>query len=132
MLGNNLNDIIGTIEISQKMLQIYYNSPYYKNSKNLQIFPKNPWKSKQWVQQQQPNQRLQPPKITTGVSAIAVPQEKLSCNKVGTTTSLKFQQEIIPILKKDIQNFRGGNFKNQLAKWKNITSDKIILNIVEK
>ena len=84
------------------------------------------------MQQQQPNQRLQQlPKTTTGVSKIAIPQEKLSCNKVGTTTILKFQQEIIPILKRDIQNFRGGNLKNHLAKWKNVTSDKIILNIIE-
>ena len=42
LLGNNLNDRIGTIEASQKMLQTYSNSPYYKNSKNLQGFPKNP------------------------------------------------------------------------------------------
>ena len=62
---------------------------------------------------------------------IAIPQEKLSCNKVDTTTILKFQQEIIPILKRDIQNFRGGNLKNHLTKWKNDTSDKIILNIIE-
>ena len=45
----------------------------------------------------------------TEISTIAIPQEKLSCIKVGTTTILKFQQEIIPILKRDIQNFRGGN-----------------------
>ena len=42
LLGNNLNDRIGTIEASQKMLQTYSNSPYYKNSKNLQRFLKNP------------------------------------------------------------------------------------------
>ena len=114
---------------SQKILQTYSNSPYYKNSKNLQRFPK---KSKQEVLQQQPNQRLQElSKTTTGVSTIAIPQEKLSCNKVATTTILKFQQEIIPILKRDIQNFRGGNLKNHLPKWKNVTSDKIILNIIE-
>ena len=83
------------------------------------------------VQQQQPNQRLQQlPKTTTEISTIAIPQEKLSCIKVGTTTILKFQQEIIPILKRDIQNFRGGNLKNHLKKWKNVTSDKIILDII--
>ena len=42
LLGNNLNDRIGIIETSQKMLQTYSNSPYYKNSKNLPRFPKNP------------------------------------------------------------------------------------------
>ena len=29
----------------------------------------------------------------TGVSIIAIPQEKLSCNEVGSTTILKFQQD---------------------------------------
>ena len=42
LLGNNLNDRIGTIEASQKLLQTYSNSPYYKNSKNLQRFSKSP------------------------------------------------------------------------------------------
>ena len=42
LLGNNLNDRIGIIETSQKMLQTYSNSPYYKNSKNLPRFPKHP------------------------------------------------------------------------------------------
>ena len=62
---------------------------------------------------------------------IAISQEKLSCNKVGTNLILKFQQQIIPILKRDIQNFRGGNLKNHLTKWKNVTSDKTILDIIE-
>ena len=35
LLGNNLNYRIYTIEKSQKMLQTYSHSPYYKNSKNL-------------------------------------------------------------------------------------------------
>ena len=43
----------------------------------------------------------------------------------------KYQQEIIPVLKRDIQNFRRGNLKNHLAKWKNITSDEIILDIIK-
>ena len=42
LLGNNLNDRINTIETSQKTLQTYSNSPCYKNSKNLQRFPKSP------------------------------------------------------------------------------------------
>ena len=42
LLGNSLNDKIGTIETSLKMLQTYSNSPYYKNSKNLKRFPKSP------------------------------------------------------------------------------------------
>ena len=42
LLGNNLNNRVDTIETSQKMLQTYSKSPYYKNSKNLQRFPKNP------------------------------------------------------------------------------------------
>ena len=42
LLGNNLNDRIGIIQTSQKMLQTYSNCPYYKNSKNLPRFPKNP------------------------------------------------------------------------------------------
>ena len=58
-------------------------------------------------------------------------QEKLSCIKVGTTTILKFQQEIIPILKRDIQNFRGGNLKNHLTRWINATIDKILQDIIE-
>ena len=62
---------------------------------------------------------------------IAIPQEKLSCNKVGTTTILKFHKEVVPILKTDVQNFRGGNLKNHLTKWKHVTSDKIILDIIE-
>ena len=33
LLGKNLNDRIGTIETSQKMLETYSNSPYYKNWK---------------------------------------------------------------------------------------------------
>ena len=37
---------------------------------------------------------------------IAISPEKRSCNNVGTTTILKSHQEIIPILKRDIQNFR--------------------------
>ena len=78
------------------------------------------------------NQRLQQrPKTTAGVSTITIPQEKLSCIKVGTTTILKFQQEIIPILNRDIENFRGGNLKNHLTKWENVPSDKIVLNITE-
>ena len=32
---------------------------------------------------------------------IAIPQEEMSWNKVDTTTVLKFQQEIIPILKRN-------------------------------
>ena len=84
------------------------------------------------VQQQQPNQRLQQlPKTTTEISTIAIPQGKLSCIKVGTTTILKFQQEIIPILKRDIQNFRGGNLKNHLTRWINATIDKILQDIIE-
>ena len=52
-------------------------------------------------------------------------------HKVGTTTILKFRKEIIPILKRDIQNVRGGNLKDHSAKWKSVTSDKIILDIIE-
>ena len=44
---------------------------------------------------------------------------------------MQFLQEIIPILKRDIQNFRRGNLKNHLTKWKNVNSDKIILDIIE-
>ena len=86
-------------------------------------------------QQQQPTAKpevRQTLKTTTGVSTITIPQEKLSCNKVGTTTVSKFQQEIIPILKRDFQNFRGGNLQNHLTKWKNVTSGKIFLDIIEK
>ena len=60
-----------------------------------------------------------------------MPQEKLICNKTGTTTILKFQQEIILNLKRDIQNFKGENPKNHLTKWTNVTSDKTILDIIE-
>ena len=62
---------------------------------------------------------------------MTISQEKLICNKVGKPTILKFQLEIIPIRKKDIQNVRRGNLKNNLPRWKNVTCDKIILHIVE-
>ena len=51
-----------------------------------------------------------------GLSTIAIPKENLSCNKVDTTTILKVQPEIIPFLKRDSQNFRGGNLNNHLKK----------------
>ena len=59
---------------------------------------------------------------------ITIPHEKLSCIKV-----VNFR---VPIRdysnsKTDIQNFRGGNLKNHLTKWKNVSSDKIILDIIE-
>ena len=112
------------------MLQTYSNSPY-QVSKNLQRFSKKPWKSKQGVQQQQPNQKLQqPPKNGRGINNHNTTR-KLSCIKVGTTTILKFQQKIIPTLNRDIQNFRERNLKNHLTKWENVTSDKIILDIIE-
>ena len=50
---------------------------------------------------------------------------------MGTTTILKFQLEILPILNRDIQNFRGENLQNNLTKWKNVTSDKVVLDIIE-
>ena len=62
---------------------------------------------------------------------MTIPKEKLIYNKVSKTTISKLQQEIVPILKRDIQNFRGGNVKNHLTKWENYTSDKIILDIIE-
>ena len=112
LLGNNLNDRIGIIETRQKMLQTYSSSPYYKNLKKLARSSKKPCKSKQGVQKQQPNQRLQQRPLTTaGVSTITIPQETLSCIKVVTTTILKIKQEIIPILNRDIQIFGGGNLK---------------------
>ena len=51
--------------------------------------------------------------------------------KIGTTTISKFQQEIIRILKGDVQNFRRGNLKTHSTKWKNVTGDKIILDITK-
>ena len=62
---------------------------------------------------------------------MTIPEEKLSSIKVGATTILKLHQEIVPILNRDTQNFRGGNLKNILTKWKNVTSDKIILDFIE-
>ena len=59
---------------------------------------------------------------------IIVPQ---GCIKVGKTTILKFHQDIIPILNRGIQNFRGGNLKSHLAKWENVTGDKITPDITE-
>ena len=41
-LGKKLNDRIGTIERSQKMLQTYSTSPYYKHSKDLKRLKENP------------------------------------------------------------------------------------------
>ena len=46
---------------------------------------------------------------------ITILQENLSCNNVGKTTILKFQQEIIQILKRFIQNFGIEILKNQLT-----------------
>ena len=58
---------------------------------------------------------------------ITILQENLSCNKAGKTTILKFQQEVIQILK----NFGIEILKNQLTQQKNVTSYKIILNSLE-
>ena len=44
--------------------------------------------------------------------------------------NMSIQPEIMQVLKRDIQNFRGGNLKNHLKKWKNVASDKIILDIL--
>ena len=44
--------------------------------------------------------------------------------------NMSVQPEIMQVLKRDIQNFRGGNLKNHLKKWKNVASDKIILDII--
>ena len=62
---------------------------------------------------------------------ITIPQEKVICNKVGTTTIFKFQEESFPILKRDIQNFKRENLKSHLIKWKNVTSYKTILHILK-
>ena len=62
---------------------------------------------------------------------ITIPQEKVICNNVGTTTIFKFQEESFPILKRDIQNFKRGNLKSHLIKWKNVTSYKTILHIIK-
>ena len=109
LLRNNLSDRIDNIEMSQKVLQpipILVTTKIQKTSKDF----KKSWKSKQGVRQKQPNNMLQqPPKTTTVVWMIAISQDKLICNKVGTATISKFQQEIIAILKRDIRNFRGGN-----------------------
>ena len=118
----------------RKMLQTYSNSPYHKKFKKYTKISKKLWKSEQGVQQQQPNYRLQKPsKTTTRVSTITISQGKLICNKVvrQPTTISKFQQEIIPILKGDTQNFRQGNLENSLRKWKNITSDEIVLDMIK-
>ena len=88
---------------------MYSNALYCKNSKNLVKISEKLWKSQQGVQQQQQNKSLQqPPKTTTGVPTITITQE-LICKKGGTTTISKFQQEIIPVLKKDIQNLKPFN-----------------------
>ena len=57
---------------------------------------------------------------------MTIPKGKLICNKVSKTTIPKLQQESVPIVKRDIQNFRGAIVKNHLTKCKNYTSDKII------
>ena len=98
----------------------------------MQRFPKNPGNQKTRGTIASAKPKLQKPsKITTGISTIAIPQEKLSCNRVATTTILKFHHEIIPIVNRDIHNSRGGNLKNHLTKWKNVTSNKIILDIIK-
>ena len=101
-------------------MQTYSNSPYYKNSKNLQRFPKSPGNQ---------NKGYNSSSQTRGYSNHQKTTTEL--HKVGTTTILKFRKEIIPILKRDIQNVRGGNLKDHSAKWKSVTSDKIILDIIE-
>ena len=88
---------------------MYSNALYCKNSKNLAKISEKLWKSQQGVQQQHQNKSLQqPPKTTTGVPTITITQE-LICKKGGTTTISKFQQEIIPVLKKYIQNLKPFN-----------------------
>ena len=93
------------------MLLTYSNSPYYKNSKNLHFQNALEIKTRGTTAAAKPEVTATT-KNKDRVSTIAIPEEKLSCNKVRTSTILKFQQEIIPILKRDIQNFRGGNLKN--------------------
>ena len=111
------------------MLKTYSYSPHYKNWK------KKTCKDFQEALEIKTRGATAPPKpevtLIKGVLTDTLPQEKLICNKLGTTTILKFQQEIIPFLKRDIQNFRLANLKNHLNKWKNVTSDKIILDITE-
>ena len=141
LLGNNLNDRIGIVETSQKYwrpipilltIKIQKIAKISKNPGNQNKGYSSSSQTRGYKQQQQPNQRLQQPlKTTAGVSTITIPQEKLSCIKVGTTSIVKFQQKIIPILNRDIQNFRGGNLKNHLTNWENVTSDKIIPDIIE-
>ena len=85
------------------MLQTYSNSPY-QVSKNLQRFSKKPWKSKQGVQQQQPNQRLQqPPKNGRGI------------NNHNTTRETELYEgrynHYFKVPTRDIQNFRERNLK---------------------
>ena len=83
------------------MLQPNPNSLYYKYSKNL--------KSKQRMQQQQQNQRLQQPWKKRTIS-----QEKLIYNKVGTSTISKFQQKIIPVVKRELLKIGRTNGKCSL------------------
>ena len=117
LLSNNVNDRIGTIETSQKMLSILnsilLSIKIKKKKKHLEIKTRGTTAAAKPRLQQQRLQ--QPPKTTKGVPMIAIPQDKLSCNKVGTTTILKFQKEVVPVLKRDVQNFRGGNLKNHLT-----------------
>ena len=101
LFGNNLNDRIGTIETSQKMLQTYSNSPYYRNSKNLQRFSKKSWKSKQFKTRGTAAAAAKPEVTTTtknngrGISNHNTTREA-ELHKVGTTTILTFQQKDYP------------------------------------
>ena len=73
-----------------------------KIQKNLQRFPKSPGN------QNKRSTVAAKPKVTTTTKHNdrrindRIPQKKLSCIKVGTTTNLRFQQDIIQILRRDI------------------------------
>ena len=61
LVGNILNDRIGTIETNQKMLLSYLIRPYYKNPRNMKDFQKSGITRE----------------TTTGITRIIIPQEKL-------------------------------------------------------
>ena len=93
LLVNNLNDRIGTTETSQKCygpIPILLTIKIQKTCKDSQKILETKTTG---------TTAAAKPKVTattktmTGVSIIAIPQEKLSCNEVGSTTILKFQQD---------------------------------------
>ena len=93
LLGNNLNDRIGTTETSPKCYRPIPILLTIKIQKTCKDFQKILETKTRGITAAAKPKVITTTKTMAGVSIIAIPQEKLSCNEVGTTTILKFQQD---------------------------------------